>query len=403
MDKSKIIELSHKVISGKASPFEVEELQQWFDSFEAGEVQVELRSAESRDQVKERLLQKIKAQLNLTEHNRKIIPLFPIKWILISAAVLILLLTVSLFYILYPERKGAGNLFVHEKSKVNPKPSVISDSTVQEVKPGHSGAILTLADGSKIVLDNAANGDLVFQGKDRLIKKGGMLIYDSLQNNPVNSKNQVTAYNTITTPVKRQFRIVLSDGTKVWLNAASSINFPVEFPGDERSVSITGEVYFEVVHNEQKPFKVHLTDGTEIEDIGTAFDVNSYKDEPQLNATLLEGSIKMIKGGRSVIVKKGEQTQFNKTKGDFEISEADPLKALAWKNGLFRFNGADISSVMREISRWYGVDVVYEGKMPDNKFVGTIIRDTELSKVMNILKLGGLRFRMENNKIVILP
>ena len=122
-----------------------------------------------------------------------------------------------------------------------------------------------------------------------------------------------------------------------------------------------------------------------------------------MNATLLEGSIKMIKGGRSVIVKKGEQTQFNKTKGDFEISEADPLKALAWKNGLFRFNGADISSVMREISRWYGVDVVYEGKMPDNKFVGTIIRDTELSKVMNILKLGGLRFRMENNKIVILP
>jgi len=195
--------------------------------------------------------------------------------------------------------------------------------------------------------------------------------------------------------------MTLSDGTIVWLNAESSLRFPVAFTGNERKVELTGEAYFEVSHNSKQPFKV-MANGETVEDIGTHFNINAYADEPATKTTLLEGAIKVsIAGGAGVRPSPGQQTAL--INGHFTIKAVDPEQTIAWKNDLFDFEHATIPEIMRQASRWYDVDIVYEGSLPDKKFGGTISRNVSASKFLDILKFSGVKFRIDGKKIIVKP
>jgi ferric-dicitrate binding protein FerR (iron transport regulator) len=197
--------------------------------------------------------------------------------------------------------------------------------------------------------------------------------------------------------------VVLADGSKVWLNAESSITFPTAFIGKERNVEIKGEAYFEVAHNAQMPFNVKVKNMT-VQVLGTHFNVNAYDDENWIKTTLLEGSIKVSKGSDSKIIKPGEQAQTeNGDNSLIAVQAVDPDEVVAWKNGLFHFNNAGLPEVMHQLSRWYDVDVVYNGPVPKRKFGGEMQSNLKLSQVLELLEKNEVNFKIEGKKIIVMP
>lgn len=267
-----------------------------------------------------------------------------------------------------------------------------------DVAPGGKKAILTLANGNKIVLTNATNGILTNQQNVSINKTAnGNVIYISAV---APKAATVVMYNTLTTPRGGQYELTLADGTKVTLDAASSITYPVAFVGNERKVTITGQVYFEVVHNAAKPFRVQVGDQT-IEDIGTHFNINAYSDEPVVTTTLLEGAVKLSKGNAYTLLKPGQQGSIVPKDDQYKVAAADLTSAMAWKNGMFNFDHTDLQPLMRQISRWYDVDVVYNGPATGFEFVGGIKRNTNLSNVLKILQQSGISFTIEGKKLIV--
>ena len=261
--------------------------------------------------------------------------------------------------------------------------SVVGNQFKNDVLPGGNKAILTLGDGSKIILDNAQNGALATQGNTAVMKKSNQLVYNA-SNAVSGSLLEKILINTIATPRGGQYQIILPDGSKVWLNAASSIKFPTIFRGEERRVEITGEAYFEVAHNAKMPFIVSNGDA-EVRVLGTHFNINSYEDENVLKVTLLEGSVKVLRSttNESKLISPGQQAQLTHN-GSIKIAEVNANEVIAWKNGYFHFDRADIKSVMRQLSYWYDVEVVYEGSIPTQQFGGDMQRNLTLSQVLNI-------------------
>jgi len=270
-----------------------------------------------------------------------------------------------------------------------------------EVVPGGDKAILTLADGSTIILDNAIDGKLAQQGGVTITKSAnGGIIYSA----DPSVLSSAPTYNTMTTPRGGNYRLVLPDGSLVWLNAASSITFPTAFSGAERSVSISGEVYFEVARNEQKPFRVTLDNNTQIEVLGTHFNVNTYKDEASVNTTLLEGSVRIKNEQEERMLRPGQQAQVD---GDGKMTlkkEVDIQSVIAWKEDEFHFGEkADFKTVMRQISRWYDVDVEYKGNITGH-LGGSISRKADISLVLKMLeKAGGVKFILKEKKLIVMP
>lgn len=250
-----------------------------------------------------------------------------------------------------------------------------------DILPGSNKAILTLSDGRKIELKEGA--EIFNDGGVNINKNNGELIYN---------KTNILAYNIMSTPRGGQYRLSLPDGTRVWLNASSSITYPTAFHGRERKVSITGEAYFEVAYDETKPFHVEVNNIT-VEVLGTRFNINAYPDEQQVTTTLLEGSVKI----NASFLQPGQAW------ANGVIRNADTEQAVAWKNGYFNFNRVGLPAVMRQISRWYDVDVVYEGKIPDLLFLGEIQRELQLSDVLEVLKRTEVHFKIEGKKIVVMP
>lgn len=274
------------------------------------------------------------------------------------------------------------------RDKASPVPSANVNSKT-DVVPGHDGAILTLGNGKEIVLDDVQDGKLT----DVAVKNSGQVSY-------IEGNKENIEVNTMTTPKGRQFSLVLSDGTKVWLNAASSITFPTAFVGRERKINITGEVYFEVAHDANKPFVVTVK-GMNVQVLGTHFNINSYGDQGSIKTTLLQGSIKVSVAGKQQVVKPGQQAQVSG--GDIKmLSDIDVASTVAWKNGFFSFESVDIKGVMKEISRWYDVEVIYEGQ-PKDVFSGEIDRNLTLKELMKGLADTKVRYRIEGNKLIILP
>lgn len=268
---------------------------------------------------------------------------------------------------------------------------------VHDRAPGRNVAMLTLADGSSITLDSAHNGVLAQQGATSVSKSNdGTLAYQ-----PTKGAKTPAVYNTLTTPRGGQYRLLLPDGSQVWLNAASSISYPTAFTTNERSVTITGEAYFEIAANAAMPFHVIITtpEGQkEIRVLGTHFNVKAYGDEQTVTTTLLEGSVQL---GNTTILKPGEAGQW-RADGSMQVNpHADVEEAVAWKNGMFHFEGADVAEVMRQLSRWYDVDVVFKGKLPDAKFEGEIPRNSNLTEVFKILQLSNVHFTVEDKKVIV--
>ena len=269
-----------------------------------------------------------------------------------------------------------------------------------DILPGGNKAVLTLSNRSDINLENVSNGTILKEGNTKISKlSDGQLVYNTLEEKPTQ-----VLYNTVTTPRGGQYQLLLTDGSKVWLNSASSIRFPVSFTGNERRVEVSGEAYFEVAKDPSMPFKADVDGKNEIEVLGTHFNINSYADDGSIKTTLLEGSVKVtsLKTRESKLITPGQQAQLN-TDGQIAINKADPDKVLAWKNGYFNVDGTDTKTVMQLLSRWYDVDVVYEGAIPQREWGGDIEKNLKLSQVLKILAKNDLHFRLEGRKLVVLP
>jgi transmembrane sensor len=274
---------------------------------------------------------------------------------------------------------------------------VIADKQTRyknEVAPGGNRATLTLADGSVITLDSAGNGLLTQQGNVKIIKqRNGELSYEG-------NGNGAAMYNKMATPRGGQYCLRLPDGTLVWLNAASSIFYPAAFTGNERKVTITGEVYFEVAANANMPFKV-VAGATNITVMGTRFNVNAYPGEAAISTTLIDGAVKVASGSNEAVLKPGQQASVHA--GALAVSNnIDTEEIIAWKNGFFQFTDADMPTVMRQIEQWYDVKVNYEGAIPKRSFGGGIQRSLPLSEVLSILEANDVKFKIDGKNITVL-
>lgn len=309
-----------------------------------------------------------------------------------AAAVVVALLSVGSYFI-FSKRTGQP-VVVAEKQWIE-----------NELVPGADKAVLTLANGEQIVLDSAGNGALTQQGNIKVIKlNDGRLSYRSSKDKPAE-----VLYNTITTPRGGQYQVVLADGSKVWLNAASSLRFPVSFTGDKRMVTLSGEGYFEVVHNAAKPFTV-LVNGVEVHVLGTHFNINAYTDEGVVKTTLLEGSVKVSKGSADKMIRPGEQAAIenndNMVNPPIHVLQVDVDAVTAWKNGRFVFKGDNIQAVMRQLARWYDAEISYGENVTSEEFVGVINR-SRYDNIVDILemlgKTGTVSFAVNGRHITVMP
>ncbi|NML21345.1 DUF4974 domain-containing protein [Pseudoflavitalea sp. G-6-1-2] len=270
----------------------------------------------------------------------------------------------------------------------------------QEILPGKQGAVLTLSDGRTIVLDSVSSGLIATEGSAKVIRNAdGTIVY-----NTTASENGKELFNTMQTPKGRQYQLTLPDGSKVWLNAASSITYPVAFNGNARRIRLSGEAYFEVVTDKQKPFFVEMQNRSLVQVLGTSFNVSAYENETAIRTTLLGGVVKVSNASdKSLVLKPGQQAVI--ADGSELVTLAakpDLSKIMAWKNGLFNFEGAGVAEVMNQIERWYNVDVIYEGAVPQKEFVGEMNRQLPLSGVLKGLSGTGIRFRLEGRKLIVL-
>lgn len=292
-------------------------------------------------------------------------------------------------------------VFMEQRS---PDKLVSQPSPAQEIKdiaPGGNRAMLTLADGTQIVLDSADNGALLKQNGITVIKLNeGELSYLGKAN-----AGEVV-YNTVSTPKGGQYQLILADGTRVWLNAESSLRFPVVFQGQERKVELSGEGYFEVTKNDKAPFYVSVG-MMDVKVLGTHFNVSAYTDENTIKTTLVEGSVVVNSGAAEVKLNPGQQAALGRMDEVLKkVDNVDVSAITAWKNHEFLFNETELRDAMKQLSRWYDFEVVYENQIPPTYLYGTIQRDKSLTDVLKIMEASGLKFRIEKegatNKLIVL-
>jgi ferric-dicitrate binding protein FerR (iron transport regulator) len=278
-----------------------------------------------------------------------------------------------------------------------PKPSLSTPQLTQAkyALPGRDAAILTLSDGSQVVLDSTKGTIINNNNGVQIINTAGLLSYVG------EGVSGEIVYNTISTARGNRYQLLLGDGTKVWLNSATSLKYPVAFNGKERRVELTGEGFFEVAKDKTKPFSV-VTSSQEIRVLGTHFNVSSYKDEETVQTTLIEGSVSVKDKRTAVVLKPGSQAMSNAS-GLHVNTDVDTDKVISWKQGWFDFDGMDFKMILRQVSRWYDVDVVYKGNIPDEKFGGRIKRDVPLSQVLQLLQNRGVKFQLQGNVITVMP
>ena len=367
MNKQEFEKLAKRIFDGTATQAEVEQYNAWFGTF-TGENSWDTAELGELAAIKNQLFVDIDAEIKRKEKVR-VLPLYP----KMAVAVSILLVLSLGYYVFFEEtvsQSAKDTLAYHN-----------------DIAPGHSRATLTLANGKKIILTKGLNGHLAMQGGTAVTANGESISY----------LHQQTAgkevYNTITTARGEQlpFPVTLSDGTEVWLNAQSILSFPVAFNGKERIVKLSGEGYFKVKHIAAKPFKVQTARQT-IQDIGTSFNVNAYTDEQNTVTTVAEGSVMINR----ITLKAGEQTDGTK------VSKVDLARYLAWKNDDFDFQGDRIETVMRSLSRWYNLEVVWQGPVTNEIFYATLSRQRPISGILRALeKTKGVHFTIEGRRVVV--
>ncbi len=438
MGKDRIFYLLQQYSSGRASKEEVAEM---FGLLQSEENEALLKDfiLDKSDETEEviflpqrnwdRMWHRIKPAGPFSARRRTLFP----GWVRVAAAVMLVVI-------------GGVAYQLFSKRKINRTMPLAETHYSNDVPPGGHKAILTLANGSTIVLDSAHNGVIGQQGNTNIVKvDAGALAYNA----PANDKLQTAggkvsaagevSYNAISTPRGGQYQVVLPDGSKVWLNAASSLRFPTAFAGKERLVELTGEAYFEIAKNTAMPFRVFVTpplgsgrEGMNVKVLGTHFNIKAYSNEQNVRTTLLEGAVKVelpfsagAKGGAGtpdggagkgmtgkiiaakeseVRLQPGRQAIADNATRALSVIDANTEQVVAWKNGMFRFRETSIRELMREVERWYNVDVVYNTDKTDQDFTGIVPRAQNISALLKILEMTGtVHFQIEGKKIIVLP
>ncbi len=387
MHKKHLQKLVQKFLDGRASAKEITFLENYYAHFEQEPDILDSVSPQHKQLIaggiEAKILQHIHMQqpAALSQRSR---PRY--RW----AAAAAVLLAVSL----------SGYLFVsnyRHKTKLQLSASAIV--------PGHNGAVLTLSDGSKIILDSTEGNEIHTQGGVKIITHNGEVTYISQSGSSAGQARQTTAYNTLETPLGRRFKIVLPDGTQAWLNSASSLRYPTVFSGKERDVELSGEAYFEVVHNAQMPFTVH-TRKTNVRVLGTGFNIMAYDDETTERTTLVHGLVQVSSAQNNiqpVLITPGQQAALPSGTAAFNVRKADTSEVLAWLNGKFVFNNGNIKYVMRQIARWYDVSVQYQGNVDDIGFEGILSRRDNIADILDAIQTTNeVHFKIEGKTITVI-
>lgn len=389
MTQPEFLQLVDKYLAGKASVEEEQLLLNFFDSFRE-EVEWDESLFGLKQQLEDKMLQRLQAAVKKGADTRPVKVFDITKTLKKVAAVLIGVALIT-------------GIFVYKSKKaIDATAIALNKNAVKfDAEPGKNKATLTLADGSKLELNSAKIGVLAKADHISVKKtKDGQLIYLIAPSKNTDANNPI-AFNTISTPIGGQYQVILPDGTKVWLNAASSLKYPTLFKGGQRMVELTGEAYFEVTKNAAMPFYVKVNN-MQVKVLGTHFNVMAYDNEPAVKTTLLEGSVQLSSGAAINKLKPGQQGVLSKS-GQLTVSDVNTEHAIAWKNGYFEFKRSGIHEIMNQLARWYDIEIAYEGNIPDDEFVGKIERSAKLSQVLNILKLSKIHFVLDNKKLTVKP
>lgn len=382
MKKHEYLSLFEKHLSGTASPEEEQALIDFQDDFDFKDYPWDHHTMGEKEQVKALLQRKLERSIDQSP-NVKTIDFK--RWSIAAAILLAALMT--LFYTVNIKDKDR-----HLLEKLSARP----------ILPGGNKAVLTLADGSSIVLGDEVSGKAINQGSTLISAKDkGLLVY---QNTGTEDHSKTASlFNTISTPRGGQYQVVLPDGTRVWLNASSSLYFPARFTGRERNVQLKGEAYFEVAKHKNMPFTVQVNEMS-VKVLGTHFNIMAYEDEEDINTTLLEGAVEVSSLSHVKSLRPGQQANLKRSTGVIGVKNANASESIAWKNGNFTFTDDSIETIMRKISRWYDVEVRYTGNLSDKSFAGSISRYEQVSEVLKMLELTGtIHFKIEGRRITVMP
>jgi transmembrane sensor len=378
------IELSEKWLNGTITPQEEKEYAVWYNTIDPDfELEIPADISHNREEHRQKILAAIQKKIV------PVIPLYKRLWKPLAAAAVLLIIT------------GGAYFYFNRQNNL---PEIVAGLPLKnklknDIGPGTYGAILTTSGGKTIILDTAQNGELIQDAGKQVVKTDGSIHFSD-----ATDQKHTVEYYTLSTPRARQQKLSLPDGTIVWLNAQSSVKFPSAFTTAKREVVITGEAYFEVAKDAIHPFVIHVNEAA-IEVLGTHFNVMAYSNESALETTLLEGSVKFTTGKNEVLLKPGQQSQVAFGSNIRVKNNADIEQIVAWKNGIQSFNNADIKAIMRQVERWYDVDVEYKGTVSSRQFSGDIPRDAKLSELLKLFDVNKIHFNIdaEQKKLIVLP
>lgn len=370
--------LIRKYLSGTATTEEMKSLEQWYQDYDRNlEVYVGNEEEGSEQELHDKILNRLRTTLHSTP-GAKVTPM----WKKLAAAASIVALV-----------SAGGWYLMHDRS--NDSTQVASQTGTN---PGFEQAILTTSDGRKIQLGKNSHQPINEKNGVLISNDGHQLSYTS------STTGNSVFFNTLEVPRKGVYSLVLADGTKVWLNSLSSLTYPTSFPGRERRVSIKGEAYFEIAKNPRQPFVVDVEGGQAIEVLGTSFNVNAYTNEEQISTTLLEGAVRVKAGDQQQMLAPGQEAQFSLSGRALQVRQvADPNDVISWKNGFFVCNGKDLKAILRQVTRWYDIEVVYQGNINPEAFEGTISRNMNLSELLSMLEITGVKFSFQGRQLTVLP
>ncbi|KIA94113.1 hypothetical protein OC25_11020 [Pedobacter kyungheensis] len=378
-----LLDLLTKFKNGEATAAEIREIDQWYESQSANSGYTDQLSADEQRETMQKMLRNVKAGIR-----QEAVPVVKLRAyqkvkILGIAATLLLVVATGLYFGLGRQRTVQKQLAV-----------------ANDIAPGSNTATLTLANGKKINLAALNNGQVASQSGIRISKTAdGQLVYESIASETVSGSQP--EFNTIEVPAGGQWQVILPDRSKVWLNALSSITYPLHFTGKERNVKISGEAYFEVAHNPKMPFKVHSLNQT-VEVLGTHFNITAYPDEKLMKTTLLEGAVKVSAGKQTNMLVPGEQAQVSG--GNMAVTKAiDVEEVVAWKNGYFKFD-ENLEAIMTKVAKWYNVEVVYQFEPdPAVVYAGKVSRAKNISSLLKIIEFDGdVHFKIEGRRVIVM-